>query len=345
MLSKLFQRWRARRCDRLPMPPRRLTESGAPRRIGVELEFSGLGIETIARHLHEAVGGSIDPLSPYEYDVTDTEFGTFHIELDSDYIKRLGRRDDDKPDDESFFSFDKLSDDLIGAVAKQVVPFEIVTPPMPMTALHRLNPLIEKLRTSGARGTHHSPIYAFGLHMNPELPDVSASTITAYLQAFVCLFPWLAKQSRVDWSRRITPYIDRFGADYNRLITEPDYAPDMDRLIDDYLRYNATRNRALDMLPVFAHVDEPRVAESVSMRLVKARPALHYRLPNCLIDEPGWTLAEPWRHWLQVEHLAADDARRAEVMAGFREHLDDPLSRLFDVWARTCERWLVDLDD
>ena len=322
-------------------PPVRETESGKIRRIGVELEFSGLGIEQIARTLRDTVGGSISPISPYECDVEDTPHGTYHIELDSSYVKRLGREDDDKPDDQGLFSLERLSDEVIGAIAKQIVPFEIVTPPLPMSDLEQMNDLVTRLREAGARGTHDSPIYAFGLHLNPELPDTQADTLLAYLQAFVCLFPWLAKASKVDWSRRITPYIDRFGSDYARLITEPDYAPDMDQLIDDYLQYNATRNRALDMLPVFAEVDMERVKAGVDTRLVKPRPALHYRLPNCLIDEQGWTLEEPWRHWLQVEHLAVDHARRDAVMHAYRQHLDDPVAKLFDVWARDCEQWLT----
>jgi hypothetical protein len=32
--------------------------------------------------------------------------------------------------------------------------------------------------------------------------------------------------------------------------------PDLDTLIDDYLEYNPTRNRALDFLPLFLHLDE-----------------------------------------------------------------------------------------
>lgn len=40
--------------------------------------------------------------------------------------------------------------------------------------------------------------------------------------------------------------------------------------------------------------------------LVKARPAYHYRLPNCLIDEPDWRLAREWNTWVAVERLAAD---------------------------------------
>ncbi|WP_370299796.1 amidoligase family protein [Abyssibacter sp.] len=343
MIKHIIQRWINPSPSDWTGPPVIHTASGKLRRIGIELEFSGLGIEQIARIVKDVVGGSISPISPYECDVDDTPHGTYHIELDSSYVKRLGRHDDDKPDDGGLFSFERLSDEVIGAIAKQIVPFEIVTPPIPMPELGTLNELVSRLRKAGAQGTHHSPIYAFGLHMNPELPDTEAATLLGYLQAFVCLFPWLARESKVDWSRRVTPYIDRFPSSYTRLITAPDYAPDLAGLIDDYLDHNATRNRALDMLPVFGEVDWDRIDAALDTHLVKPRPALHYRLPNCLIDEDGWTLDEPWRHWLQVEHLAHDEARRQAMMHAFRQHLDDPVSKLFDVWARDCEQWLLPL--
>jgi len=87
----------------------------------------------------------------------------------------------------------------------------------------------------------------------------------------------------------------------------PDYQPDLDALIDDFLHFTPTRNRPLDMLPLFAWLDEDKVMQApVEKDLIKARPALHYRLPNCLIDEPDWSLSVPWNDWIEVERLAAD---------------------------------------
>ena len=324
------------------LPPWQHTASGDDRRIGVELEFSGIGIETITRLLKQHLGGSIEPISQYEYELQDTDFGTFRVELDFDYLKRAGREQRDVDDS---FDLDRIPDELLGLIARRVVPFEVVTPPIPLPALPELQAVITSLREQGALGTRRSPIYAFGLHMNPELPDSKASTLLAYLQAFVCLFPWLLKRSEVDWSRRIAPYIDKFGSDYVRHIVAADYAPDRETLIDDYLEFNPTRNRALDMLPAFANVDEKRVRDVVDSNLIKPRPALHYRLPNCLIDEDGWNLDTPWQHWLQVEHLAANDDTRHDMMAAFLDHLDDPISKLLDDWTKRTESWLVDLDE
>lgn len=93
-------------------------------------------------------------------------------------------------------------------------------------------------------------------------------------------------------------------------ILQPGYRPDIARLIDDYLRLTPTRNRPLDLLPLFAHIDEDRVMSApVETRLVNPRPAFHYRLPDCRIDDPGWSLALAWDHWVAIERLAADSVR------------------------------------
>jgi hypothetical protein len=61
------------------------------------------------------------------------------------------------------------------------------------------------------------------------------------------------------------------------------------------------------MLPLLAHFDGPRVAAAISDK-TSARPAFHFRLPDCRIDEAGWTLAGEWRRWVAVERVARDTA-------------------------------------
>ena len=83
MIKHIIQRWINPSPSDWTGPPVVHTASGKLRRIGIELEFSGLGIEQIARIVKDVVGGSISPISPYECDVDDTPHGTYHIELDS----------------------------------------------------------------------------------------------------------------------------------------------------------------------------------------------------------------------------------------------------------------------
>ena len=322
----------------LALPPVLHNAAGAVRSLGVELEFSGLDVETAADLVRDVLGGRLDPVSPYECQVRDTDLGDFGVGLDYAYLKRQGR--EQGPDADGSGGLERWPEHLLAEIARRVVPLEIVSPPFPMPRLGQLEPLVERLRQAGAEGTRGSPLYAFGLHFNPELPRLDADTIGAYLRAFLCLYDWLAEVSGVDWTRRLTPYVDAFPREYVVLVTAPGYAPSLDRLMDDYLQHNPDRNRALDMLPLFARLDEDRVRAAVDDPRIKPRPTLHYRLPNSDVDRPGWNLSTAWGHYLQVERLACDRPRLADMAARYHEHLsrdvpDDPRG-----WARICERWL-----
>jgi hypothetical protein len=212
-------------------------------------------------------------------------------------------------------------DASVQQVATTFVPCEIVTPPIAMDRLRELEPLWRKLREAHAEGTRTSMLHAFGLHMNPELPDPRSETILAYLRAFSLLSDWLIQKSRVDFARRVTPYIDPFPEDYLLVIVDPDYHPDIDQLITDYIEHNPTRNRSLDMLPLFATFRADLIEQCADAHLVKARPTLHYRLPNCELDDPHWSPAVEWNRWIEVERLA-DDPPRIEQMS--REYLALP---------------------
>lgn len=325
-----------------PHPPRIHSANGEPRRLGIEIEFSGLGMEKIADIIQQVLGGDLDQQSKYEYFLRNAAMGEFNgdfgIELDSAYMKKLGREHDPEAEVDDL---DNLAESVISLIAEQVVPFEVVSPPIPLPEVWRMNTVVQKLREGGARGTRQAPLYAFGLHLNPELPDLECATVLAYLRAFLCVFDWLSKRSEVDLSRRITPYIDPFPKAYMQLLLDAAYAPDMDQLIDDYLEHNPTRNRALDMLPLFRHIDEERVVASIDDDRIKARPTFHYRLPNCQIDEPDWGLVHAWRDWLQVEALAADPERLEALMTAWNEHTSGITGGLFGDWPKRCTQFLL----
>lgn len=335
MTTTLTDSYRARQW---PMPPRTETRAGEPRRLGVELEFSGIPLDRVVDLMQKHLGGEIETVSPYELFLRNSSLGDFAVELDFAWLKRRGRQRalEDVPDE-----LGQLGESVLKLAAEQVVPFEIVSPPIDMADIWRLGDLFQVLRQAGAEGTSVAPHYAYGLHLNPEMPDLDTATILAYLRAFVCLFDWLRERSKVNISRRITPYIDPFEKPYVRLLLQEDYAPKQAQLIDDYLRHNSTRNRALDMLPLFAHLDEKRVRRAVADDRVKSRPTLHYRLPNCEIDDPNWSLAQPWRGWLQVEALACDPQRLQPITQQYREHLSGLAGGLFGDWADISAGFLL----
>jgi hypothetical protein len=326
----------------VPLPPQARTRAGAMRRVGVELELQGLDIDALSALVADHLDGRVERVSEYEHVVHGDTAGDWRVELDFAYLKARGR--ESQPPTGVLGQLDDAAEDLLAAGSRLLVPLEIVTPPLPMIRLEALDRLVARLRDAGARGTRDGVAFAFGLHLNPELPDTDADTLTRYLKAFLCLFDWLKAEAQIDLLRLLTVYIDPFPERYVRKAVDPGYWPDLETLIDDYLADNPTRNRALDMLPPFAEVDEARVRAVVDDDRIKPRPALHYRLPNCEIDEPGWGVAQAWRHWLQVEHLAADGDRLQAACDAYRRHLDQTLGRLFEDWATGVKPWLVDLD-
>ncbi|MCP5151942.1 MAG: amidoligase family protein [Ectothiorhodospiraceae bacterium] len=312
--------------------PRRLhTADGAERRVGVEFELSGIELDDLAALVRASFGGTITQPGRYEREVEGTAHGTYRIEVDFELLKSLGRTaSSGRP------PLERLSEEVLQRVAEPLVPLEVVSPPIALRALPELDRLVRRLRDAGGRGTRSSPLFAFGLHLNPELPALDAPTITAYLKAFLVLHDWLAQAGDVDWSRRLTPYIRPYPPDLVARLVDPDYWPPLDRLMDDVLAAAPDRNRALDMLPLFAHLDPERVAVAVDDPRVNARPTLHYRLPNCEVDEPHWGVLVPWLHWLEVERLADARERLDDWGRAYREHLESSLLPLAGSWARWC---------
>lgn len=62
-------------------------------------------------------------------------------------------------------------------------------------------------RDKGALGTRSAARYAFGLHLNPDLPALNATTLVQYMQAYLCLYDWIYANEEIDVARKVTPYI------------------------------------------------------------------------------------------------------------------------------------------
>lgn len=313
---------------------------GSPRRVGVEIELSGIDVEALATLTADTLGGELNRVSSAEFEIKVSDHGQYRVEVDFALLKDLAREQEGDIDENSIRN---LGVEALGGASSLVVPCEIVSPPIPMAELAGpMDALVAALRKAGARGTRHSLVYAFGVHLNIEPPDMEVETVARFLKAFVCLYDWIVDEGQVDLSRRMTPYIDPYPKDYDLLLTDPAYAPDWPTLIDDYLAHNATRDRAMDMLPMFSSVDEERVSNAVDDPLIKARPAFHYRLANSCVDEDGWSIAHPWNRWMQVERLAIDDERLAAVCAAFRSDRQRMLQKIDRRWVRTVKAWLND---
>jgi hypothetical protein len=306
--------------------------------VGLEVELGGLSLERALEVVQSTVGGAIEVRSRTEGSVRNT-LGRFKVEFDHSmlrdrsYLKpfeRLGLMDADSAD---------AVEDSVLRVAAEIVPIEIVTPPIPWDRLAELDVLWSALRTAGAEDTHDSPLYAFGLHLNPETPGTDTATLLAFMRAFLLLEDWLASASRVALARRISPFIRPFPEEYRRLILQPDY--DGASFLDDYLIYSPTRNRPLDMAPLFMHVFGAHILERIEEApLVKPRPTFHYRMPNSEIAAPGWTPARDWNRWLVVEQLANAPAQLAELAREYLATFDLPLRLQSQGWIETLQSQL-----
>ncbi len=322
----------------LPWPD---APDGRPRRIGVEIEMGDVALDVMAAAVRAEFGGRIESGGAFVTYVRETEYGDFSVELDAsvlrdhryrEHLRRLGVELDAR-DQESL-------DRWLADAAARLVPYEIVAPPVPMTVLPRLDRVRGTLQRQGAQGTQASLLYAFGLQLNIEAHSLDADWLTPLLQAFVLLYEALVKAGNIDLARRLTPFIKPFPGSYVRHLLQPAYRPGIGELIDDYLEHNPTRNRPLDMLPLFAVIDAQRVRSApVEHELIKPRPALHYRLPNCEIDDPEWTLARPFNAWAEVEHLAADTDRLQDARAEYLRRPAQALGQFADQWAQRIRDW------
>lgn len=323
-------------------PPVTTNPAGDERSAGYEFEFTGVEMSDAAGIIKDLYGGTIQRVSTYKHLVVDTTLGLFQLELDAQllrdkkyesYLDTIGIH---------ITSFKNLAtiEERLKQMASSVVPFEIITPPVPLSKMEQLNRLLDELRIWKAKGTGSSFFYAFGLHINPEIPDDSPKSLLNHLRAYVLLDPWIRKDANINISRRLTPYINEYKEEYLNLILDESYTPDLRGLIRDYFRFENSRNRPLDMLPVFMHLDPEYTSKLLDDTLTSSRPTYHYRLPNCSIEKPGWTLADEWNRWVLVEKLAHDERVLSQYCSAWFKIKKGTLIRFEQKWIQFMDRWV-----
>ncbi len=305
------------------------------RHVGFELEYSGLDLKSSVALLETLIGNDAVADGAFYYSIEDKDRGPFSVEVDAallrdgkyrEYLSSLGVNIEG-------MSFEKKLDEILTDIAGTIVPTEIVTPPLAMNDMEIVEEIVIQLREQKAEGTSASILYAFGLHMNPELVSQDADYLLNHIRAFAILYDWISHESEVDLMRKLTPYIDPYPKKYLKHILSKDYKPDIETLINDYMDFIGTRNQALDMLPAFADIDKPRVMKKANEPdLIKPRPAFHYRLANCLIDKPGWSINDEWMYWLRVEALANDKALQEKLANDYLQHLNQSVFASKSEW-------------
>lgn len=305
---------------------------GAVRKIGFELEFSGLDIEQAVDVLVASTGATVKSTTAAECSLYSDALGQFTVELDWDYLKRKAAEEAREEDGGKWL-------DAMTTVAGLLVPLEIVCPPVPVTRLHELDSLVQALRDAGAVGTDKSIVAAYGTHINVEIPNLDAASIIAYVRAFCLLQWWLVEAHQVDMTRKASFYINLYSDAYVKQVLSKSEIS-MDEIFADYLTHNASRNRALDLLPLLSEIDHGRIKAKLNDEKITARPTLHYRLPDCRIERDDWFLSEPWNIWWTVEELAARPADIAELGAEYLAAESRTTGVKRGEWVKFIDQWL-----
>jgi hypothetical protein len=275
-----------------------LRADGAPRRVGVEIEFMGPSARVAAAALAADLGGHLAEEDPNAFRLEGTALGDIRVELDLRAahpqrrapvpglpVRAAGRS--------------------LAALLAPVVPRELITGPLAFARLPEVDRLAALLHGAGGRGRGAVLLGSLGLHFNVEPPDLSADTLARLLKAYLRLEPRLRTETAAGGFLAARGLPPPFPAPYTARVLDPAYRPDLDGLARDYLAANPTRHRGLDLLPILAHRDEARVRAALPPdEKVSPRPVLHYRLPQAHVGLPGWSLAPAWNRWVDVEELA-----------------------------------------
>ncbi len=327
-------------------PPITKNKDGNSRMVGLEIEFAGIEPMQAAEIITSVFGGEISKEHRYQINISGSDLGDFRVELDARILRRMAEEN----------IFDKLGisleedsirksiEDVVDKMARSVVPLEIVMPPVSIDELEKLENLRKALQENKAKGTYASMVHAFGMHLNIEAPNLNVKTLLNYLRAFAVVYPWLLEVLRIDMTRRISPFVDPFPEKYVKKILSPEYAPDVDQFIEDYIEFNPTRNRPVDMMPIFGMLNEDIIEPVMEGEKNDPRPTFHYRLPNSRIDDPDWRFEDEWNHWLVVERLAADDEMLNKLSRLYLLRRDQTVISFRKEWAKTLEI-LLDLDE
>ncbi|MFP4449322.1 MAG: amidoligase family protein [Rhodosalinus sp.] len=290
---------------RFPVLPDLPEGAGAPRAVGLELEFGALPPDRAAAICQAEAGGRLRQLSASEWVLEDSRFGTLKIYLDSAW--RPGGR--------------HTAAEMGVAVARQVVPIEVVTDPLAQDRLPEIDALFGALDRAGAAGSRAHLLHGFGLHLNVALADPEKGRdLTRVARAFALLEGWLRARDPLDMSRRVLPFTQPFPPDFVEEVAALEPAAPPDRLFDLIDAHLTSRNHGLDLMPAYAQIAPDRFARHpAASGAVAARPAYHFRMPESRIGEAGWSLAYDWQRWWLVERVAADDALAMRVTAAQRE--------------------------
>lgn len=302
----------------LPHPKNR---NGDLRKVGVEIEIGGLEEMDVAEAIAAELGGTIEASDGQDRIVTGTELGDIEIFLDVRFRKQakegsLGR---------------KVLD-----LSRAVVPLELVTQPILPDEIARLDALAARICQLGAKGSGANPFLGYGVHFNPEVTGREIGDVLPVLTAFALTEDLIREENPIDLSRRALPFVNPYPRGLLNALARREIG-DIPTLVTTYLEFTTSRNHGLDMLALFAELTPDLLRDKVEMAGISARPTYHFRLPDCRIDEPGWTLSQEWADWVRVERIADNADLLADLRSAWITYHDAMTTTRGDWIKRTRE--------
>ncbi|MEM1343516.1 MAG: amidoligase family protein [Pseudomonadota bacterium] len=278
--------------------------------VGVEIEFAGLEVAQAAALAAQALGGRVEHQGTHLASVEGSAIGRIRFELDTRYAK--------EPEDPG--ALDQALDDLalresVADALSVVVPVELITEPLDAAALTHLDTALDALAQAGATGTKDGALSAFGMHLNVALDPPEPARAIRIAAAYAFVEPWLRTEMAIDLTRRATPFVDPYPQAFVRALARAcrEGQPGLARFIALYGAWNPSRNRGLDLWPLLGHLDPDATQAALGAPAKGARPAFHYRLPDSLLGQPGWSPQTDLTRWRAVERIADDPTRFQSV--------------------------------
>lgn len=284
--------------------PHTQTARGDDRLTGVEIEFAGLTEDQTAELIRTHLGGEIRRDGSHDLRVTDTELGEIEIVLDT-ALRKLGET--------------KVVNTALDAL-RGLVPVEIVTEPLDRTQLIRLDVFRDLLRQNGAIGTAEGILLGFGVHLNVTVTGPRDAFTWHTVLAFALLQERLRRLTPIDTTRRLMPFVEPWPDVFVTKMAAIGLDLEFDQVRDLYAQHCNSRNYALDLLPIFQDADPGGFARLFPDQTnTKGRPAFHFRLPDCRVDQKDWSLNREWQRWRMVEQLAADSTLLTKLTQARRD--------------------------
>ena len=169
---------------------------------------------------------------------------------------------------------------------------------------------------AGAKGTDEGALLGFGVHFGVKVTQAQDAYTCDTIRAFALLKDWLRRIDPIDRARRLLPLVQPWPRAFVDAIMQTADGPDFDKMRTLYAEHAVSRNHALDLLPLVKDADtaqfDPLFPDAQS---TKAHPAFHFRLPDCRIDDPAWSLAREWERKALVEEVAD----RPDVLEALRK--------------------------